>query len=69
MSLIDKFGALSSSVIVKVPVASLILAFDALDKVRVTVSLFSSVLSPKTGTVNVFDVSPALKVRVPLAAV
>ena len=69
MSLIDKFGALSSSVIVKVPVVSLILALEALDKVRVTVSLFSSVLSPKTGTVNVFDVSPALKVRVPLAAV
>ena len=31
-------GALSSSVTVKVPVASLIVAFDALDKVMVTVS-------------------------------
>ena len=65
ISLIESEGALSSSVIVKVPVASLILAFDALDKVRVTVSLFSSVLSPKTGTVNVFEVSPASKVKVP----
>ena len=63
--MIDKDGVASSSVIVKVPVASLILAFDALDKVRVTVSLFSSVLSPKTGTVNVFEVSPTSKVKVP----
>ena len=30
----DKDGALSSSVIVNVPVASLIVAFDALDKIR-----------------------------------
>ena len=34
-------GALSSLVIVKVPVASLIVAFDALDRVMVTVSSFS----------------------------
>ena len=69
ISLILKVGALSSSVIVRIPVASLILAFVALDKVRVTVSLFSSVLSPKTGTVKVLVVSPASKVSVPLEEV
>ena len=37
----------SSSVIVNVPVASLIVAFDALDKVIVTVSLASSKASAK----------------------
>jgi hypothetical protein len=37
-SLIDKDGVASSSVIVKIPVASLILALEAFDKVIVTVS-------------------------------
>ena len=55
-SLIDKDGALSSSVIVNVPVASLIVAFEALDKVIVTVSLFSSVESARTVTGIVLDV-------------
>ena len=39
-----------------VPVASLIVAFDALDKVIVTVSLFSSVESTRTVTGIVLDV-------------
>ena len=41
-SFIDNDGVASSSVIVKVPVASLIVAFDALDKVIVTVSFASA---------------------------
>ena len=65
----DNDGALSSSVIVNVPVASLIVAFDALDKVIVTVSLFSSKASARTVTGMVLDVSPALNVSVPLVAV
>ena len=60
----DKLGAASSSVIVKVPVASDMDALLALDSVRVTVSLASSVLSANTPTVNVFEVCPAAKVRV-----
>jgi hypothetical protein len=68
-SSIDNAGGLSSSVIVKTPVASLIVALDGLDKVKVTVSLFSSVVSAKTGTLNVPDVAPALIVKVPLVAV
>jgi hypothetical protein len=59
----------SSSVMVKTPVASLIVALDGLDKVKVTVSLSSSVVSAKTGTLNVPDVAPALIVKVPLVAV
>ena len=68
-SLIDNDGVASSSVIVNVPVASLMFAFDAFDKVIVTVSLFSSKESAKTVTAMVLDVSPALKVRVPFVAV
>ncbi len=68
-SLIDRLGAASSSAMVKVPVASAIVALDAFDRVRVTVSLFSSVPSARTGTVKVLLVSPAAKVSVPLAAV
>jgi len=68
-SLIDNVGASSSSVIVKVPVESLIVALVGLDKVNVTVSLTSSVLSASTPTVNVPEVCPAVKVKVPLAAV
>ena len=54
---------------VSVPVASLMVAFEALESVRVAVSLFSSVESPRTGTVKVPVVSPAEMVRVPLVAV
>ena len=57
-SAILKLGDASSSVIVSVAVESLILAFDALDKVIVAVSLASSSVSDKTGTLNVPDVAP-----------
>ena len=60
---------LSSSVMVRVPVASLMVAFEALDNVIVAVSLFSGALSASTGTVKVAVVSPGSKVSVPLAAV
>ena len=65
-SLIDNAGVASSSVMVKVPVESLIVAFEAFDKVMVTVSLGSSVESARTSIEIVFDVSPALNVSVPL---
>ena len=68
-SLIESVGASSSSVMVSVAVASLMVAFDALDKVSVAVSLFSSVESLRTGTVKVPVVEPAEIVRVPLVAV
>ena len=68
-SFIERDGAASSSVMVRVPVASLIEAFDAFDSVRVAVSLASSRLSASTGTVKVWVVVPAAKVRVPLEAV
>jgi hypothetical protein len=61
-------GAFSSSVIVRIPVVSLIDAFVAFDKVIVTVSFPSKTLSARTPTVNVFEVSPAEKVSVPDAA-
>ena len=64
-----KLGAASSSVIVNVAVESLILALDALDKVIVAVSLFSSSMSCKSGTLNVPDVAPADIVNVPDVAV
>ena len=48
---------------------SLILALDALDKVIVAVSLFSSAYPPRTGTLNVPDVAPADIVNVPDVAV
>ena len=68
-SFIERDGAASSSVMVRVPVASLIDALLALDKVKVAVSLASSVESASTGTVNVWVVVPAAKVSVPLDAV
>ena len=68
-SSIDKLEGLSSSVIVKVPEASEILAFEAFDKVTVTVSLFSSTVSLRIGTTKVLDVSPAAKVNKPVVAV
>ena len=68
-SLIESDGAASSSVMVRVPVASLIDALLAFDSVKVAVSLASSVESASTGTVNVWVVVPAAKVSVPLDAV
>ena len=68
-SAIVMLGAASSSVIVNVAVESLIDAFDALDKVIVAVSLFSSRESAKTGTLNVPEVAPADIVNVPELAV
>ena len=68
-SFIESEGVASSSVMVKVPVESLIVALDALESVMVTVSFASSKASAKTVTAIVLDVSPALKVRVPLVAV
>ena len=68
-SLIDNDGVASSSVIVKVPVVSLIVALEALDKVMVTVSLSSSNESARTVTAIVPVVAPALIVNVPLLAV
>ena len=62
-------GAVSSSVIVSVPVESLIVASVALDKVMVTVSLVSSNVSAKTPTFIVVVVCPAVMVAVPLPAV
>ena len=54
---------------VSVPVASLMLAFEALERVSVTVSSLSSVLSVRIGTVKVLLVSSGEKVSVPLVAV
>ena len=68
-SVILKLGDASSSVIVKVAVESLIVAFDAFDKVIVAVSSFSSSVSDRTGTLNVPVVDPADIVNVPDVAV
>ena len=67
-SLIDNEGV-SLSVMVTVPVASLIVPSDALLIVMVIVSSLSSVLSSVIDTANVLEVSPALNVKVPLFAV
>ena len=64
----DKDGV-SSSVIVNVPVESLIDAFEALDKVIVTVSFPSLDESDRTVTGIVPVVAPALIVHVPLVDV
>ena len=55
--------------IVNVAVESLILAFVGVDKVIVAVSSFSSVVSARTGTLNVPVVEPADIVNVPDVAV
>ena len=68
-SFMDKDGVASSSVMVNVPVESLIVAFDALDNVIVTVSFASSNESARTVIPIVPVVSPALIVKVPLVAV
>ena len=49
----DNVGASSSSVMVSVPVASLMVALLAFDNVSVAVSLTSSKVSTNTGTLNV----------------
>ena len=69
ISAIVKLGVASSSVIVSVAEESLIMALDAFDKVIIAVSLFSSSVSCKTGTLNVPDVAPADIVKVPDVAV
>ena len=68
-SLMDKEGAASSSTILSVPLASLMVAFDGLDKVIVAFSRISSSVSTNTGTLNVCVVLPARIVTVPDAAV
>ena len=64
-SAMDKLGAASSSVIVRVAVASEILPFVGLEIVTVIVSLFSSVESEVIGTVNVPLELPAVIESVP----
>ncbi len=61
--------SVSSLTIVPVPVASPIAALDGLDRVRITVSSGSRVVSFSTVTVTVRLVWPGVKVTVPLAAV
>ena len=58
-------GAASSSVMVSVPVVSLIVASVGFDSVIVAVSLASSVVSAKIGTLNVVVEAPAVMVAVP----
>ena len=67
-SLIDKEGV-SSSVIVNVPVASLIVAFDALDKSHGNCFIYFIVESARTVIGIVPVVLPALIVNVPFVAV
>ena len=57
-------GAVSSSMMVKIPVASLMLALLALESVNVAVSFASSRLSANTGTLKVAVVAPAAMVNV-----
>ena len=68
-SLMDRLGIASSSVIVKVPVASLMVALLAFDNVSVAVSDASSKVSTNTGTLKVCVVLPASIVTVPVEAV
>ena len=67
--MIERDGVASSSVMVRVPVASLMVALEAFDNVTVAVSLASSVLSGSTGSVKVLVVWPAANVNVPLEVV
>ena len=57
-----------SSTIVAVPSGSAIVALTAPERLTVNVSFTSSSTSVLTGTANVFEVSPAAKVRPPLVA-
>ena len=60
---------ISSSLIVNVPVASRMVVLVGFDNVNIAVSLASSILSERIGTVKVLLVSPGAKVNVPLTAV
>ena len=62
-------GLGSSSVIVNIALESLIVAFDALDKVIVAVSFAYLLESARTGTLNVPEVVPAVIIKVPDVAV
>ena len=64
-SAMDSVGALSSSAMVKVAVSSEKVELVALERVKVAVSLFSSVESARIGTLKVPEVSPAEIVREP----
>jgi hypothetical protein len=68
-SLIESAGSGSSSVIVPTPWLSVMVAFTAPERFRVKVSLSSSIVSPRTGTVMVPVVEPATMVSVPLVDV
>src|SRR5438876_751139 len=57
-------GGRSSSIIVPVPVAVVIVALVGFERLTVNVSFGSSRVSPFTWTVMVLVVSPALKIRV-----
>ena len=58
-SSMEIIGPKSSSVIVRVDVVLLIVAFLALERVIVAVSLYSSIVSVRIGTSNVDEVFPA----------
>ena len=62
-------GVSSSSLIVPIPLASSSVAFDGFDSVSVKVSFSSSTESSVVETLTVVDVSFALNVSVPDAAV
>jgi len=62
-------GGRSSSRIVPVPVAVVIVALIGLERLTVKISFNSFRVSPLTWTMMVLVVSPGLKVRVPLVAV
>ena len=68
-SAIERVGVASSSAIVRIAVSSENVAFAALERVIVAVSLTSSSVSAKTGTLNVPEVAPAEIVNVPDVAV
>ena len=64
-SAMDSVGALSSSAMVKVAVSSEKVELVALERVKVAVSLLSSVESARMGTLKVPEVAPAEMVRDP----
>ena len=65
LSMANVLDASSSSVIVKVAVSSEKVELVALERVKVAVSLVSSVESARMGTLKVPEVSPAEMVREP----
>ena len=68
-SVIERFGAGSSSVMVPVPVPLAMVALFSPERVTVKLSRSSSRVSPRTCTVMFCVVTPGLKVRVPVFAV